>query len=227
MKTVLIIEDELSLQNILRAYFKKNEFNVITASDGLEGLEKFRSNKIDIVCSDIMMPNIDGWQVVKSIRQYSNVPIILMTALDSEVDQLKGFDLMVDDYLPKPFSPSILIAKVNSVLRRASGQGDINKSMNYTLNELSINFESRVVKVDNTTLKLSKTEFDLLSFFVKNQNIALDRVTILDEVWGLDVYVEERVVDTYIKVLRKKLGSAGKYIQTVFGIGYKFTIEEN
>ncbi len=227
MKTVLIIEDELSLQNILSAYFKKNEFNVLTASDGLEGLEVFRANNVDVVCSDIMMPNIDGWQVVRSIRQFSNIPIILMTALDSEVDQLKGFDLEVDDYVTKPFSPSILIAKVNSILRRTDNSSVMSKSLNYDLNELTINFDSRVVKVNEETLKLSKTEFDLLSFFVKNQNIALDRVTILDEVWGLDVYVEERVVDTYIKVLRKKLGTSGKYIKTVFGIGYKFSIEED
>jgi len=227
MKTVLIIEDELSLQNILSAYFRKNEFQVFTASDGLEGLEIFRSNNIDIVCSDIMMPNIDGWQVVKSIRQYSNVPIVLMTALDREIDQLKGFDLQVDDYIPKPFSPSILIAKVNSILRRSENSGTMSKMMSIEIAELSINFDSRVVKVNDEALKLSKTEFDLLGFFVKNQNIALDRVTILDEVWGLDIYVEERVVDTYIKVLRRKLGTTGKYLRTVFGIGYKFSVEED
>ena len=227
MKKVLIIEDELSLQNIIAAYFRKNEYEVIVASDGLEGLEAFRSNKIDIVCSDIMMPNIDGWQVVKSIRQTSSIPIILMTALDSELDQLKGFDLLVDDYVTKPFSPSVLVAKANSILRRSDAQSQTQSSVRIELKSLSMNFDSRDVKVEDVKIKLSKTEFDLLSFFVKNQNIALDRVTILDEVWGLDVYVEERVVDTYIKVLRKKLGIAGKYIKTVFGIGYKFTIEEN
>lgn len=227
MKTILIIEDELSLQNIIAAYFRKNEFNVLTASNGLEGLELFRENKIDIVCSDIMMPNIDGWQVVLSIRQSSNIPIILMTALDSELDQLKGFDLMVDDYITKPFSPSVLVAKVISILRRTDESAQINTSTNFEVESLVINFDSRTVKIEGTSIKLSKTEFDLLSFFVKNQNIALDRVTILDEVWGLDVYVEERVVDTYIKVLRKKLGIVGKYIKTVFGIGYKFSIEED
>jgi len=227
MKTILIIEDELSLQNIIAAYFRKNEFNVLTASNGLEGLELFRANKIDIVCSDIMMPNIDGWQVVRSIRQSSNIPIILMTALDSELDQLKGFDLMVDDYVTKPFSPSVLVAKVISILRRTDDSAQINSSINFEVESLLINFDSRTVKVEGVSIKLSKTEFDLLSFFVKNQNIALDRVTILDEVWGLDVYVEERVVDTYIKVLRKKLGIVGTYIKTVFGIGYKFSIEED
>lgn len=227
MKTILIIEDELSLQNIIAAYFRKNEFNVVTASNGLEGLELFRAKKIDVVCSDIMMPNIDGWQVVRSIRQSSNVPIILMTALDSELDQLKGFDLLVDDYVTKPFSPSVLVAKVISILRRTEDSTQTRSSINIEVDTLLINFDSRTVKVDGNSIKLSKTEFDLLGFFVKNQNIALDRVTILDEVWGLDVYVEERVVDTYIKVLRKKLGLAGVYIRTVFGIGYKFSIEED
>ncbi len=227
MKKVLIIEDELSLQNIIAAYFRKNEFEVFVASDGLSGLEVFRANNVDIVCTDIMMPNIDGWQVVKSIRQTSNVPIILMTALDSELDQLKGFDLLVDDYVTKPFSPSVLVAKANSILRRSDTNQTSQTSVIIELKSLSMNLNSREVKVEGNQIKLSKTEFDLLSFFVKNQNIALDRVTILDEVWGLDVYVEERVVDTYIKVLRKKLGVAGKYIKTVFGIGYKFNIEED
>lgn len=228
MYSVLIIEDELSLQKIIAAYFRKNQYNVYTANDGLEGLEIFRTNNIDIVCSDIMMPNIDGWEVVKSIRQNSDIPIILMTALDSEVDQLRGFDLYVDDYVTKPFSPSVLIAKVTSILRRTNGSTlPNNNNVLLNVNEIKINFNSRSVKIEEQNVKLSKTEFDLLSFFVKNQNIALDRVTILDEVWGLDVYVEERVVDTYIKVLRKKLGVAGKYIKTVFGIGYKFSIDED
>lgn len=227
MKTVLIIEDELSLQNILAAYFRKNEYEVFTASNGLEGLELFRQNNVDIICSDIMMPIIDGWEVVKSIRQHSNIPIILMTALDSERDQLKGFNLYVDDYVTKPFSPSILIAKADSILRRTKYSSTDESALDYKINELTINFESRVVKSGDKTIHLSKTEFDLLSFFIRNQDIALDRVSILDEVWGLDVYVEERVVDTYIKVLRKKLGVSGKYLKTVFGVGYKFSTYED
>jgi two-component system response regulator VanR len=228
MNTILLIEDELSLQNIISAYFRKNNYKVYVANDGLEGLEIFRSHDIDIIVSDIMMPNIDGWEVVRSVRQNSNIPIVLMTALDSEVDQLKGFNLMIDDYVTKPFSPTILVAKVKSILRRYENATSVQKTgVSYQFNHLMINFDSREVMVDKEQIKLSKTEFDLLKFFVKNQNIALDRVTILDEVWGLDVYVEERVVDTYIKVLRKKLGIAGKYIKTVFGIGYKFNIEED
>jgi two-component system response regulator VanR len=223
--TILIIEDELSLQNIIAAYFRKNNFKVLTASDGLQGLEKFRNNNIDVVCCDVMMPNINGWDVVRSIRQGSDIPIIMMTALDSEKDQLFGFDLDIDDYVTKPFSPAVLVAKTNSVLKRYRNSKTSSIRNIIEIGNLNINIDSRVVKIDNDSVKLSKTEFDLLGFFVKNQNIALDRVTILDEVWGLDVYVEERVVDTYIKVLRKKLGVAGKYIKTVFGIGYKFDDE--
>ncbi len=223
--TVLIIEDELSLQNIVAAYFRKNNFKVITASDGLQGLEKFRLNNVDIICCDVMMPNINGWDVVKSIRQNSDVPIIMMTALDSERDQLFGFNLDIDDYVTKPFSPAVLIAKTNSVLKRYHASTSLLSKNIIDLGILNINIDSRVVKVSNEIIHLSKTEFDLLIFLIKNKGIVLDRVTMLDEVWGLDVYVEERVVDTNIKVLRRKLGDSGKYIQTVFGVGYKFDNE--
>ena len=195
----------------------------LTAADGLEGLEKFELNTIDIICCDVMMPTIDGWEVVKSIRQKSNIPIIMMTALSSEENQLKGYGLEIDDYVTKPFSPAILVAKVQSLLKRYYNiqSSKTNQAM---IGDISINFESRVVIANDRELQLSKTEFDLLAFFIKNQGIALDRVTILDEVWGMDVYVEERVVDTYIKVLRKKLDNYSSYIKTVFGIGYKFEI---
>ena len=223
--TILIIEDELSLQNIVAAYFRKSNFKVLTASNGLEGLEKFRSNQIDVVCCDVMMPNINGWDVVRSIRQSSNIPIIMMTALDSEKDQLKGFNLEVDDYVTKPFSPAVLVAKTNAVLKRYQVTESTSVHNIINMGDLIMNLDSRVVKILDKEVHLSKTEFDLLTFLIRNKGIALDRVTMLDEVWGLDVYVEERVVDTNIKVLRKKLGEHGKYIKTVFGIGYKFENE--
>lgn len=223
--TILIIEDELSLQNIIAAYFRKNNYKVLTASDGLQGLEKFRLNNVDVICCDVMMPNINGWDVVKSVRQNSDIPIIMMTALDSEKDQLFGFDLDIDDYVTKPFSPSVLVAKVNSVLKRYRNSTTSSIRNVIEIGDLNINIDSRVVKIEDNIIHLSKTEFDLLTFLIKNKGIVLDRVTMLDEVWGLDVYVEERVVDTNIKVLRKKLGDSGKYIQTVFGIGYKFDDE--
>jgi len=222
LPTILIIEDELSLQNIIAAYFRRGNYDVITASNGLEGLEKFRKNKVDLICCDVMMPSVNGWDVVKSIRQNSTIPIILMTALDSEKDQLKGLDLEVDDYITKPFSPAVLVAKVGNILKRISNNDIKSKENSLKFNDLEVNIDSRTIKLEGIEIHTSKTEFDLLAFMMKNKGIVLDRVTILDEVWGMDVYVEERVVDTNIKVLRKKLKVYGKYIQTVFGIGYKF-----
>ncbi|MBN2605312.1 MAG: response regulator transcription factor [Bacilli bacterium] len=225
LSTILIIEDELSLQNIIAAYFKRNEYTVITASNGLDGLEKFRKNQVDIVCCDVMMPSINGWDVVKSIRQNSNVPIIMMTALDSEKDQLKGFELEVDDYITKPFSPAVLVAKVGNLLKRINNKDTPTSGNLIKFENLEINMDSRTIRLHGNEIHVSKTEFDLLVFLMKNKGIVLDRVTILDEVWGMDVYVEERVVDTNIKVLRKKLREYSKNIHTVFGIGYKFDVE--
>lgn len=225
LPTILIIEDELSLQNIISAYFKKSNYNVLTASNGLEGLEVFRKNQIDIICCDVMMPAINGWDVVKSIRQNSNVPILMMTALDSERDQLKGFALEVDDYITKPFSPAVLVAKVNNLMKRMKSIPSNIHGNILQFNTLILNIDAREIKIDGKQIHVSKTEFDLLKYMMENKGIVLDRVTILDEVWGMDVYVEERVVDTNIKVLRKKLGSYGANIKTVFGVGYKFDEE--
>lgn len=225
-KTILIIEDELSLLTIVDAYFKRNNYKTFTASDGLKGLEIFRRHDIDVICCDVMMPIVDGWEVAKSIRQSSDIPIILMTALDSEADQLAGYNLDIDDYITKPFSPSILVAKVNKIVNRYKGDIVNSKSKSIKYGDLEINILSRNVKLNMDRIKLSKTEFDLLEYLVKNESIAINRVTILDEVWGMDVYVEERVVDTNIKVLRKKLKDYGKYIKTVFGVGYMFEYDE-
>jgi DNA-binding response OmpR family regulator len=221
-KTVLLIEDELILLNILASYFKKNNFNVITAVDGLSGLEKYRIGEIDIVCTDIMLPNIDGWEIVRSIRKHNDVPILMMTALDTEQDQLKGYEYMVDDYITKPFSPAVLVAKVKSILRRTSPENPRDSRNIYKLDDFKINFDARELTINDELIHLSKTEFDLLAFLVKNINHVMDRSTILDEVWGMDVYVEERVIDTNIKVIRKKIGAYSKNIVTSFGIGYKF-----
>lgn len=223
---VLIIEDELSLQNILSAYFKREEFDVVTASDGLEGLEKFENENINIACIDVMMPKINGWEVVKSIRQKSNIPIIMMTALSEEEDQLKGFELEVDDYVTKPFSPAILVAKAKNLLKRYSNKLGPDTTFIENLGIIEINDKAHIVKVNKQEIDLSKTEYDMLVYFIKNAGIALNRTLILDSVWGIDAFVEERVVDTFVKTLRKKLGPASKYIKTVFGYGYKFDLDD-
>ena len=226
MYNILLIEDELSLLNILSAYLTKEKFNVYKAANGLEGLNMFKEQHIDLVCCDIMMPIIDGWQVAKSIRQLSDVPIILMTALNSEEDQIKGYELDIDDYVTKPFSPTILIAKIKRLVKRYNKQESHETTQDIVFGELRINYSKRTVHIANEEIHLSKTEFDLLKFLINNKDIAVDRVTILDEVWGMDVYVEERVVDTNIKVLRKKLKDYNDSIKTVFGVGYRFTYEE-
>lgn len=230
--TVLIIEDELSLLKIAAAYFRKAGFNVLTADNGLDGLETFKknSNSIDICVIDILLPHVDGWEIVKSIRQHHNTAIILTTALGSENDQLKGFELDVDDYITKPYSPSVLVAKAKKILQRnqVNLQNSISpvQSESYKAGIIEINFDKRTVKVNNEEVNLSKTEFNILEYFIKHQEIVIDRVTFLDEIWGMDVYVEDRVVDTFIKTLRKKIGPASRYIKTVFGVGYKFEIDD-
>jgi DNA-binding response OmpR family regulator len=224
MKQILLVEDELSLLKIEEAYFKKSGYDVITATDGIAALEKFNQYSFDVVCVDVMLPHIDGFEVVKAIRQHSNVPIIMVTALSSEENQLKGYGLQIDDYVTKPFSPSVLVAKVESVLRRYENQQIAEQSPNYKVGVLEIHFDKRLVKVEGVEVILSKKEFDILEYMIKHQEIAIDRNTFLDEIWGMDVYVEDRIVDTFIKTLRQKLGSAKEYVQTVHGIGYRFGV---
>jgi len=226
MKQILLVEDELSLLKIEEAYFKKQGFEVITATDGITALEKFNQHAFDVICVDVMLPHIDGFDVVKAIRQHSEVPIIMVTALSSEENQLKGYGLKIDDYVTKPFSPSVLVAKVESVLRRYEMQQITQQSPNYQIGLLEIHFDKRLAKVEGVEITLSKKEFDILEYMIKHQDIAIDRNTFLDEIWGMDVYVEDRIVDTFIKTLRQKLGPAKDYVQTVHGIGYRFGVSE-
>lgn len=223
--TILLVEDELSLLNILKAYFIKNNYNIFTATNGLDALEIFNKEDINIIVTDVLMPQMDGWEIVAEIRKNSNVPIILMTALSSEEDQLKGFSLNIDNYITKPFSPQILIAKVNSLVKRYFESNTMVEITTYGC--LKINRQNRLVYTDDIIIQLSQTEYELLIYLVNNINEPQQRVQILDEVWGLDVYVEERVIDTFIKTLRKKLGNSGKYIKTVFGYGYKFEVNDD
>jgi two-component system response regulator VanR len=221
-KTILLIEDETSLLNILKSYFQKEGFTVLTAENGLDGIVLFKDHDVDVICSDIMMPKVDGFEVAKKIREMSDVPIILLTALDTEEDQIKGYDLQIDEYVTKPFSPKILVAKVNAILKRISPK-HINENTDVLqFDGLKINVPAHTVSVDGNRLHLSKTEFDLLVYMSKNPNQAISRTDFLDEIWGLDVYVEERVIDTNIKMLRKKIKPYDHFIQTVFKVGYKF-----
>ena len=222
-KTILIIEDELKIRFLLRDYLKSEGFNVLEASDGDEGIFVFKNNKIDLILLDIMMPKIDGITVLETIRTVSDLPIILLTAKGQEEDKLFGYEMGADDYVTKPFSPKILIAKIKALLKRTTNN-DLDFSPNQNFNGLTINKLAHEVKINDEPLMLSPKEFELLVYLSDNIGIALSRDIILDNVWGIDYYGDLRIVDTNIKRLREKLASKSNYIITVRGSGYKFEI---
>lgn len=224
-KTILIIEDEIRIRFLLKDYLLSEGFSVIEACDGEEGLKVFKNNNVDLILLDIMMPKIDGLTVLENIRTVSDIPIILLTAKSQEEDKLYGYDIGADDYITKPFSPKILVAKVKALLKRTA---DLNEDQYSTknYNGLTINKLAHEVKVDNVQLSLSPKEYELLVYLSDNIGIALTRDTILDNVWGIDYYGDLRTVDTNIKRLREKLGEKANYIVTVRGSGYKFDVNQ-
>lgn len=224
-KTILIVEDEPTIQSVVSKYFEAEGFKVVTADDGFTALQEFNNNDIDLICLDIMMPNIDGWTVTETIRETSNVPIIIMTALSSEDNVLKGYTYNIDDYITKPFNPKILVAKAKSLLHRISTPNLQQKSSNALVaGPIEINVETMAFKLDGKTKDISRTEFDLLKFLLENQGQVCSREKILTDVWG-ESGVETRIVDTYIKKLRKLLGEHSTIIKTVFGLGYRFEVD--
>lgn len=222
--TILIIEDEFKIRFLLRDYLKSEGFNVLEAADGDEGLLCFKNSKVDLIILDIMMPKIDGITVLETIRTVSNIPVILLTARGQEEDKLFGYEMGADDYVTKPFSPKILIAKIKALLKRTSANSD-DFNPSHDFNGLTINKLAHEVRVNNKTLTLSPKEFELLAYLSDNSGIALNRDTILDNVWGLDYYGDLRTVDTNIKRLREKLGEKSSYIKTIRGSGYKFEVQ--
>ena len=224
-KTILIIEDEIRIRFLLKDYLLSEGFSVIEAYDGEEGLMAFKNNNVDLILLDIMMPKIDGLTVLENIRTVSDIPIILLTAKSQEEDKLYGYDIGADDYITKPFSPKILVAKVKALLKRTA---DLNEDQYSTknYNGLTINKLAHEIKVDNVQLSLSPKEYELLVYLCDNIGIALTRDTILDNVWGIDYYGDLRTVDTNIKRLREKLGEKANYIVTVRGSGYKFDVNQ-
>ena len=224
-KTILIIEDEIRIRFLLKDYLLSEGFSVIEACDGEEGLMAFKNNNVDLILLDIMMPKIDGLTVLENIRTVSDIPIILLTAKSQEEDKLYGYDIGADDYITKPFSPKILVAKVKALLKRTADFNE-DKSSTKNYNGLTINKLAHEVKVDNVQLSLSPKEYELLVYLCDNIGIALTRDTILDNVWGIDYYGDLRTVDTNIKRLREKLGEKANYIVTVRGSGYKFDVNQ-
>lgn len=218
-KTILIVDDEQLMRRIVSDYLKARGYRLLEAQDGVEALRIFEQERPDLVLLDVMMPQMDGLTVCKTIRKTDNTPIILLTAKDSEEDELKGFDVGADEYIAKPFSLKILAARVEAVLRRHTSDQKQNTS------RLRIDPLAREVYVDDRAIELTYTEFELLSFLITNQNIALSRDTILDNVWQYDYFGDSRTVDTHVKKLRSKLGEAGELIKTVRGIGYKYEVQ--
>jgi len=219
MQKVLIIEDEEGLQDILKTYLINNGYEVLTASDGKEGLIYFNNEKdIKMILLDIMLPDISGWSILKTIRESSTVPVMMITARGEEYDKLLGFELGADDYVVKPFSPKEVIARIKAILSRT----DVTKTdETIEYNGIIINSESREALVDGEKIELTPKEFDLLKLLVDNKGKVVSREKCLNEVWGYDFYGDLRTVDTHIKQLREKLGDKRQLIKTVWGIGYK------
>ncbi len=220
---ILIVDDESRMRKLIKDFLVQKEFSVIEAEDGEKAIEIFESNKnkIHLILLDVMMPKLDGWSVLRKIRQLSNIPVIMLTARGEEQDELFGFELGVDEYITKPFSPKILVARVEAILKRA--YGEINQQKDY--GGIVIDEQGRTVKVDGKDTELSLREYELLKYLLDNENIALSRDKILNNVWNYDYYGDSRTIDSHIKKIRHKLGKKGKYIQTMRGVGYKFEIK--
>jgi two-component system, OmpR family, response regulator ResD len=220
---ILIADDEERIRKILSDFLNNQGYSIIEATDGSEAINKFSeySSKIQLVILDVLMPKADGWQVLTEIRKLSEVPVMMLTAKGEEADQLIGFRLGADDYVHKPFSPSILVARVQSLLKRS---GAI-KAEKKTLGSILIDEMSHKVYVDDNLIELTPKEYDLLMYFAENNNMALSRERILNSVWNYDYFGDLRTVDTHVKQLRAKLKDKGDYIQTVRGIGYRFEVK--
>ncbi|MDK2800518.1 MAG: hypothetical protein PWP27_396 [Clostridiales bacterium] len=218
---ILIVEDESRLRKLIRDYFSKEGFDIFESEDGKDALVKYDTNHPDIVILDIMLPEIDGWTVMKRIRQGSNVPVIMLTARSEEEDKLFGYELGADDYITKPFSPKVLVAKVKALLKR-SGKIKVDENK-IAVNELVIDLSSHKVILNGKHLELSPKEYDLLSLLMQNKDIAFSRDELLNKVWGYDYFGDARTVDTTIKRLRNKLENYSEMIQTVRGYGYRLS----
>ena len=220
---ILVVDDEARMRKLVRDFLTNKGFAVIEAGDGEEAVDTFFAQKdIALVLLDVMMPKMDGWEVLKTIRKYSQVPVIMLTARSEERDELQGFSLGVDEYISKPFSPKILVARVDAILRRSN----VASTENMDVGGICIDKAAHQVTIDGREIELSYKEFELLSYFVENQGIALSREKILNNVWNYDYFGDARTIDTHVKKLRSKMGKKGDYIKTILGMGYKFEVSE-
>lgn len=221
---IMIIDDEQKIRKIIRDFLENEGYEVDEGVDGLDGIGKIITNRnVDLILLDIRMPNMDGYEAIKEIKKVTDAPVIFLTALDDIYDEVKGLELGADDYITKPFSYDVLVARVKSCLRRS----EKNKPVEYTFKDLNINFTSRALYIDSELINLTQKEFDLLEFLVINKNMTLERTRILDRIWGYDYYGDPRTVDTHIKTMRFKLGHYADVIKTIRGVGYKFEVDKD
>lgn len=218
---ILVVDDESRMRKLVKDFLVRSNYEVIEAENGEEAVDKFFEVKdIALIILDVMMPKMDGYQVCKEIRNYSKVPIIMLTAKSDERDELLGFELGVDEYISKPFSPKILVARVEAVLRRSNNT----EEETFEIGGILLDKAAHMVKIDGEPIELSFKEFELLSYFIVNKGVALSRERILNNVWNYDYYGDARTIDTHVKKLRSKMGSKGDYIKTIWGMGYKFEV---
>lgn len=220
---ILVVDDELRMRKLVGDFLKKNRYEVIEAQDGEEALNKFYENEnLSLIILDVMMPKIDGYEVLKEIRMTSDIPVILLTAKASENDELSGFDIGADEYITKPFSPKILVARVEAILRRSGSVAEVEDKL--SLGGIVLDKNAHIVTVDGEAIELSLKEFELLEYFMENNGIALSREKILNKVWNYDYVGDARTIDTHVKKLRAKLLDKGDYIKTIWAFGYKFEL---
>lgn len=220
-RKILVVDDETRMRKLVRDFLSKSGYTIVEAGDGEEALDVYFENKdIEMVILDVMMPKMDGWEVCREIRNYSKVPIIMLTAKSDERDELLGFELGVDEYISKPFSPKILVARVEAILRRTNGELGEKKE----IGGIIVDQGAHEVHIDGQLVELSFKEFELLSYFMNNQGVALSRERILNQVWDYDYFGDARTIDTHVKKLRSKMGDKGSYIKTIWGMGYKFEV---
>ena len=218
---ILIVDDEDRMRKLVKDFLTRDGFEVLECSNGLEAVDTFTADpSVALIILDVMMPVLDGWSAAEAIRKLSDVPIIMLTARSEERDELKGFSLGVDEYITKPFSPKVLVARVNALLKRVAGDPALDDEI--SVGTIRLNRRTHMVYADGNPVELSVKEFELLAYFMENKNIALSRENILNNVWDYDYYGEARTIDTHVKKLRAKLGPAGDMIKTIWGMGYKF-----
>ncbi|MGO0984890.1 response regulator transcription factor [Clostridioides difficile] len=222
-KRILVIEDDIDIQNIIKTFLENAGYTIITANDGLDGIEKFKKQQFDLILLDILMPKIDGFVVCKMIRNESNIPIIILTALDEETDQVKGFELKVDDYITKPFSTIVLLKRVEAVLRRTGDKEENHEDRGFlSYRDINIDIEGYKVFVNGKKIELTAREFEVLKELIEHKGRVLTRENLINSLWKYDFLGDERVVDTHIKNLRKKLDVS--YIETIRGVGYRIDV---